>query len=116
MSNFQFYQLCFFPLLGNQYKIMSNAIITSSPLAIRRDSPNTSLSEGESGPLALSEPTGGNIVCDAVPVGVIMLIGVALAIGIGVVVAVGLVVGVGEALATLIWVWRVTHPWQCRLR
>ena len=110
MSNSQFYQPYFLSLLGNQYKIMSSAIIISSPLAIRRESPNTSLSEDESGPLALSEPTGGNIVWDAVAVGVIMVIGVALATGVVGVVGVVVVVGVGVILPTVRVVWARNAP------
>lgn len=92
---------------------MSNAIIVNSPLAIRRERPNTSLSEDESGPLALSEPTGGNMVRDDVLVGVIMVIGVALATGVvGVVGAVGVadVVGVGVMLPTVRVVWARNAP------
>lgn len=101
MSSFGSHYLYFLSLLGNQYKIMSNAIIANSPLAIRRERPNTSLSEDESGPLALSEPTGGNMVCDEVLVGVIMVIGVALATGVVAVVGVADIVGVGVMLPTV---------------
>src|SRR5579872_1794356 len=77
MSNIGPHYPRFLSLLGNQYNNMSKAIIANSPLAIRRERPNTSLSEDESGPLVLSEPTGGNMVCDDVLVGVITVIGVA---------------------------------------
>ena len=62
------------------------------------------MSEDESGPLALSEPTSGSIVCDEVLVGVTIVIGVALARGVGV------IVGVGVAVPTVIWVWARNAP------
>src|SRR5579872_1707849 len=110
MSNIGPHYPRFLSLLGNQYNNMSKAIIANSPLAIRRERPNTSLSEDESGPLVLSEPTGGNMVCDDVLVGVITVIGVALATGVVGVVGVADVVGVGVMLPTVRVVWARNAP------